>query len=460
MKRIIGWGITLGGLAWLGWVIAVRVEEVQEARANPEVVVIPPAAVRVVPVQETTLGQEVQATGEVRARAVVAVFPKLGGRALEVLVDVGARVEAGQALVTLDEGDLGWRVKQAEAGLKAGSAGVRQATAQLELAETELARAEKLFAEKALSEAEVERARAGVRLAEAGVAAAGGQVAIAEAGLGMAEEAASWASVTAPIAGVVSKRYATVGQMLGPQGPVFELVDDGRLDVVVDLDPSVAAAVSAGARAEAVVEGVGGPRWALTLRHVAPAVDMMTRRVRAEFELVGAGSESDGEIAAGRRVLANMTAEVIVTLGGDADARLVAPVGAVVRLPEGRSVYVVRDGKAVRVAVDETAGASGGDRVALKGGDAADAARPDDKVIVEGQGDLRAGAEVRIASEAPAAPDAAPKPDAAPTPGGAPEAAPTPEAAPKPEAAPETAPGHAEGDAAPEAPKAPEGTTP
>jgi RND family efflux transporter MFP subunit len=410
MKRIIGWGILVGGLAWLGWVIVARVQEVQEARANPEAVVIPPSAVRVTPVREAAIGSEVRAAGEVRARAVVSVFPKIGGRALEVHAEVGQRVDAGQPLVTQDEGDLAWRVKQAEAGLRAGNAGVRQATAQLELAETELERAEKLFAENAVSSADVERARGAVSLAEAAVAGANGQVALAEAGLGLAEEAAGWAVVESPVAGVVSKRYASVGQMLGPQGPVFELVDDGRLDVVVDLEPAVAAAVAAGARAEASVEAAGRGRWPLVLRHVAPAVDPMTRRVRAEFELEGAGADaiqSEDEAGATRgKVLANMTAEIFVALGGGEDKRLVAPLGAVVRLPEGRSVFVVRNGKAHRVAVSEAETVVGGDVVVLKVGDAADAAKVGDKVVIDGQGDLSEGAAVQVTEEVAPPPEA------------------------------------------------------
>jgi hypothetical protein len=56
-------------------------------------------------------------------------------------------------------------------------------------------------------------------------------------------------------------------------------------------------------------------------------------------------------------------------------------------------VFVIRDGVARRVAVT---GETGGGQVALKSGDAADAARPGDVVVVEGQADLQEGAKVEV----------------------------------------------------------------
>lgn len=398
MKKWIGWILTLGTLGALMVVIMGRVEEVKEARANPEEIVVPPAAVRVVPVEARDLGARERATGEVRAESSVMVIPKVGGRALEVRVDVGDLVEAGQVLVVLDEGELGWRVKQAEAGAGAARAAVRQASVQLDLARTEFARAKKLHESRALPEADFIRAEGGVKAAEAAVAAARAQVRVAEAALGLASEAHGWREVTAPIAGRVNRRMVEVGQMAGSQNPVFEIVATGTLEVHVAIDPRTLRAITSGARAVARVDAAGtGKAFPLTLRTTGGALDPMTRRVPAVFELPAS--------AAAEGVLPLMLADVEVAAPEAAEV-LAAPASSVVQLADGAAVYVVRDGKATAVRVVPTSSDPGW--AALDAG-----AKPGDRVIVEGQLDLRPGAAVRIV-DAEAGSASAPKAEGEP----------------------------------------------
>ncbi len=391
MKKWIGWGLTLGALGALMVVILGRVEEVKLARANPEEIVVPPAAVRVQPVAARDLGARERATGEVKAEAAVMVIPKVGGRALEVKVDVGDTVEMGQVLVVLDEGELGWRVKQAEAGAGAARAAVRQASVQVDLARTEYARAKKLHEGRALPEADLIRAEGGVKAAEAALAAARAQVRVAEAALGLATEAHGWREVTAPIAGRVNRRMVDVGQMAGSQNPVFEIVSAGTLEVHVSLDPRTLRAIESGARATARIDAAGtGKAFPLTLTTTGRALDPMTRRVPVVFTLPAAAS-ADG-------VLPWMLADVEVAAPEAAEV-LAAPAKSVIQLADGAAVYVVRDGKATPVSVVPT---SSDPAWAALG----DGAKPGDQVIVEGQLDLRPGAAVRVVEASSGAPKA------------------------------------------------------
>ncbi len=77
----------------------------------------------------------------------IAIAPELGGRVIELLVDEGDEVEAGQVLVRLDGTLLEAQIDMAEAALDAAEAGLAQAQAgarpeQIRQAEAALAKAE------------------------------------------------------------------------------------------------------------------------------------------------------------------------------------------------------------------------------------------------------------------------------------------------------------------------------
>ncbi len=97
---------------------------------------------------------ELKATGVIEARSAV-LAPEVGGRVLEVLVEEGERVTAGQPLVRLDDALLSAQMAQAQAALEA-------AQANLELLEAGVPQEQIVAAEAQLAaaEASLEAARA------------------------------------------------------------------------------------------------------------------------------------------------------------------------------------------------------------------------------------------------------------------------------------------------------------
>ena len=218
----------------------------------------------------------VRASGQVDATNVQVAAP-VGGRLLELRVAEGDRVAAGAIVAQLDTADaklararaLADRA-QADAQLRLMLAGarpedVRQAEAQVAATETEVRGAD---AERAAAQADVDRfeallasqsgsrkqrddavtrrdvtgeraqgARDRVRAARETVVrlragsrredieAARARVASADAQIATLEKAIADATVTAPIAGVVSETLADAGELLPPRAPVIVLTD-------------------------------------------------------------------------------------------------------------------------------------------------------------------------------------------------------------------------------------------
>jgi len=383
-KWVIGI-VVVAGLIALGVLIAQRAEKVQAARAEQQQpVVLPPVAVKVERAVKRDFVSAIEVSGEVKAKRVVYIFAKVGGRVEELPVGLGDVVTTGQLLAQVEDNDLGWREKQGMAGERAAAALLRQAGTQLEVVTTEYERAKKLFDDKVMPESDFLRVEGQRKAAQAALGAAKAQVDLARAGAGLAKEARSWASITSPIDGVVTRKMTELGAMVGgqPPQPLLELQDQSSLLIRVDVPALALAGLKLGTTLEFEVEERPGRRFTATVKAVGKALDPLTRRVQVELEVPGS--------VVGEGVLPAMLATVFV----EQDERLglvAAPRAAVVTLAEGPSVFVVKDGTVRRVVPD----VAGGDKthVPVPGLAVGDA------IVVAGQDGLRDGARVTVAAE-------------------------------------------------------------
>lgn len=397
MKKWIAIVLVLAAMAGIGMLIMQRAGKVMETReAYKKPVVVPPPAVKIDKVVSHDFVATLEVSGEVRAKRVVLVFPKVGGRVEEMSVELGQAVTAGQVLAKLEENDLGFREKQGEAGTRAASAQVRAAAVQAENARIELNRAEELFKASALPEADLIRARGMKNAADAALSAAKAQVDVAKAGSDLAKEAKSWTGVESPIDGVITKKMIELGGQAGPQQPLFELQDQSSLEIQLDVPPQTLDALLKSQSDKTpiafTVDERPGKRWNATVKAIGKSLDAMTRRVHVELEV-------PGEVVADG-VLPLMLATVTFELGRSEQV-LAAPKDAVVVLSDGPAVFVVRDNKAVRLKPD--LGHVDATHVAVPG------AKLGDAVVIEGQSTLKDGGPVNVV-EAKAEPKKEAKP--------------------------------------------------
>lgn len=307
---------------------------------------IPTARVELRPVAQTHV---FDATLEAVSAATVAA--RVSGRILDMVVDAGDRVRAGEALARID-------VEEAAAARAAAQARVAEADAALLNARAGHARAVELFARKFVSQAALDQASLVLDAAQARAQAA-------RAERDRAVTALDYGVIVAPQSGVVATRHAEAGEMAQPGMPLVTLFDPDALRALVDV-PQAVLNGDATAVASASVELPASARRVPAARiTVLPAADPRTHTVRVRVDLPrGLAGAMPGEYA-----------RVHFTTGQQPAIRV--PAAAIVRRAEITAVYVVdaRLGfvlRQVRVgsadpdgSVEVLAGLAGGEDVAL-----------------------------------------------------------------------------------------------
>lgn len=323
----------------------------------------PPAEVpvRVLAVAPRALERAVEATGAVEAEHTVRLQPETTGQVVEVAFKDGQRVEKGQLLVRLRDGDA--------------RAAVADAKARLDLAALELDRAKALRERENVSQSELDKAVA--------------QHALAAAALDAAQEGLRRTRVVAPFAGTVGRREVSPGAVVSPTTVLSNLEALDRLLVDVALPEDSLARVAPDQPATISVSALPGETFPGVVGYVAPRVNEETRTVDVRVVL----DNPEGRLRPGMSAAVRIVTET-------APEALTVPTEALVNTARGPSVYVVgEDGAAalrpVRTgdreagAVEVVEGLASGDRVVIEG---FARLRPGAKVKIKGAGDASNGA--------------------------------------------------------------------
>ena len=187
----------------------------------------------------------------------------------DFLVDLGERVRAGDPLAVLESGEVS-RLR----------ADLLSARADEDVAKSALARERELrdrgiSALKTMQEAERDRteSQARVEAARSGLLL-----------LGALEGEGGTFLLRAPVSGIVTERRHSVGTLVGPEEPVFEIVDGSALWAQIDVPESQAMRVRVGQRVELEVGGLDSVVVG-SIDYLSPVIDPHTRTVRARAPL-------------------------------------------------------------------------------------------------------------------------------------------------------------------------------
>ena len=228
------------------------------------------------PTQASTV---LTATGYTYARARAAVGAKIIGRVVELPVDEGDTIAAGDIIAVLDSEDLQASVRLAEASLN-------EARARLADAEREFARQADLVQDRLTSQAVYDAA-----LTQREVALA--QVGTAEARLNSAQATLDYTVVRAPIDGVIIERNIEMGEMVAPggftsqqsTGSIVRIADPASLEVEADINESYIARLQLGQRASIRVDAVPGFEYSGRLRQIVPTADRQRAVVQVKVSI-------------------------------------------------------------------------------------------------------------------------------------------------------------------------------
>lgn len=202
-----------------------------------------------------------------------------GGRIVEVSVDVGDQIEAGDTLARLDTSTL-------RAQIAAADAQTNEADAQLEIARATEERQRTLLERGHISQQRLDEVATNTTAAEARRAAAAAQANSLRAQLVLSE-------ITAPFGGVVTARMADEGAIAAPGSPVIRLVENTSLEIRIGLPLLAASALNEGEVYHFMTNaGAIDARY----RRGTGVVDVRTRTVTAIFD-IESGTARAGEVA-------------------------------------------------------------------------------------------------------------------------------------------------------------------
>ncbi len=336
-------------------------------------------------------GAVLNASGYVTARRQATVSSKVTGKIVEVYIEEGMPVKAGQVLARLDNAvaTRGLAVATAEA-TAAGSA-LEETRVRIHQAQLDLDRAEQLTRSEISSRSDLDRARAERDAARARLAAQRDQLASAQRQADLQRQSVEDTIIRAPFDGIVVSKDAQPGEMISPVSAgggftrtgVGTIVDMASLEIEVDVNEAYIHRVHPDQKVEAVLDAY--PDWKIPA-HVITAVPTADRQ-KATVKVRIAFDQKDA------RVLPDMGVKVAF-ITDDAGAAAAAPMievprTAVRREGEQDIVFVVKDGKAERRAVKVMN--AEGDNARLQSG-VTDA----EQVVIEGPAELKDGDAVKV----------------------------------------------------------------
>jgi len=359
------------------------------------------AAVRTVMAQPMTSGgppssSVLDATGYVTARREATVSAQITGTLIEVLIEEGDHVKAGQVLARLDDTQQRAALAQAEAQLQSARALLVQYQSQLAQDQRDVKRAEDLVQRKLVSEQAVEQARTLVETQGAQLESQRRQIDLAAANVRSAQVQLDYCTIHAPFTGVVIAKAAQVGEIVSPfsagggftRTGIGTLVDMDSLEVEVDVNEAYINRVQPKQPVDSVLNAY--PDWKIPSHVIAiiPTADRSKATVKVR---IGIDSKDD-------RIVPDMGVRVSFLEEKkpvEANARpptgVLVPASALRRDGDKDVLFVMKDRKAHRRVV--TLGGSFGNSRQVESG-----VSPGESVIVDAPPELQDDATVDSAS--------------------------------------------------------------
>lgn len=271
-RRLLPFVIILAAIGAAGWwltrpkPVAVAVHEVGRGRVEASVA--------------NTRAGEIEACQRTKLATIA------GGRIDYLGVKEGDRVEAGQVLMRLWQGDLRSRAAVAEAQLATARQRSAEACAVAANARSEAERQAALVKRGFVSASVEERARSEAAARTAGCASAQADVRTAERQLESAGIDFNRIVIVAPFAGTVAKISGELGEISTPSPPgvptppAIDLIDDSCLYVKAPMDEVDAPKIHPGQPVRISLEALPGRTFAGTVKRIAPYITAVEKQAR------------------------------------------------------------------------------------------------------------------------------------------------------------------------------------
>ena len=271
------------------------------------------------------LSTQIQFSGPLVAPQTATVRAKAGGTLLTLTVAEGSRVKAGQVLATIDPTEMATRMAERTAMVESARAAAAQA-------ERTHANNQRLADQQFISSTALDQSRSALDTAKA-------QERAALAQLGTVRAASRDTNITAPIAGIVSKRHAVAGEKVSAEQNIVTIVDLSTLELAGTVGTHEVSQLAPGVAVQVKVEGVEAPVVGKIAR-IAPAAEAGTRSIGVTIEL----PNPKETLRAGQYALARVELT-------DPQQRLTVPAAAVGNTAGQDHVWLIENGVLARRAV-------------------------------------------------------------------------------------------------------------
>jgi RND family efflux transporter MFP subunit len=352
-------------------------------------------------VTRTDLSSDLALTAEFEPFQEVDLMAKVSGYIRQIKVDIGDRVREGQVLTVLE-------IPEMQDDLTRAAASIEEAQAELATARDDLQRAQSAHEAAHLSygrvldvsrkepglvpQQEVDEVHSRDLVAEAQISAARSHVTaceqrihVAQADQARLKTLLQYATITAPFAGVVTRRYANTGSLVqagtsSQATPVVRLSENGLLRLDLPVPESAVPQVHLGESVEVRVPALHRSFPGKVARF-ADKVDEATRTMKTEVDVPNAdlvlipGMYAEVDlITEKRRAALAVPVEAVDVASGSARVLAVTPPGAIRTVPivtgiETAQQIEVRSGdlkEGDRVVIGSRAGLKDGDLVRTK----------------------------------------------------------------------------------------------
>jgi membrane fusion protein, multidrug efflux system len=279
--------------------VAPRVAQSHRLAAGVAVATAALPAVGVVKVAQATGNSTVLLPGTLQPLLTTAIYARTPGFIRRTLVDLGARVRAGDLLAEIDAPDLDQQAVQAR-GV------VAQYRAALQLAQAQLSRWKALSVDGAVTVDELDQKQAAFNMATANLSSA-------EADLKRLVQLQAYERVVAPFAGVITQRNVDPGALVGtaggasaalssgsgsPTGSLFQIARVDTLRVFLDVPEEYTTSLKIGVAAVVTVPQLPGDTLTGRVTRTSRSLDPVARTLLTEVDVAnGSGAYLPGMYA-------------------------------------------------------------------------------------------------------------------------------------------------------------------
>jgi RND family efflux transporter MFP subunit len=294
----------------------------------------PPAQVQVTRPERRDVTRTITLSASVEAFEQSPIYAKVGGYVDRISVDIGDRVSEGQVLATLEIPEMAEQYAQAEQQLAQQRAELTKAEAEATLQKVVFTRSQGLRAKDAITEQDLDEARARAVKAAAELELARARGRGAEARVAELRALMQYATLRAPFAGVITRRFVDRGALVqassSNNAPLLVVARTDTVRVFADVPEPDVPFISGGDGAVLNVASLPGRTFAGQITRFAEALDPSSRTMRTEVDLPNA----DGTLRPG------MYGTLTIAVETHPKA-LTVPEGAVRREKTRAVVYVI-----------------------------------------------------------------------------------------------------------------------